>query len=372
MISNSVIQNTIDGIKVICHVDIYVMDIDAKIIAATCENGEIYESAVLTFIDSPADCQEVGGVQFVKVIDEDETEYVVIVKGDNENLYTVAKMAAFQIRNLIVAYKEKYDKDNFIKNLLLDNMLTVDMYNRAKKLHIEAQVRRVVFIIRTDSHAKTDPEDYLDNNELWIVRNLFATQHSKDFVTAVDERNIILVKELKEEDDGETLDRIANTILDMLNTEAMTNVNVSYGTIAEEIREISRSYREARLALEISSIFSEGKGVSSYDNLGLGRLIFQLPDNLCEMFVNEILRGHTIDDFDDELITTITKFFSNNLNISETSRQLFIHRNTLVYRLDKIQKMTGLDLRVFEDVVVFKVALMVSKYLKYVRSKEVN
>ena len=196
----------------------------------------------------------------------------------------------------------------------------------------------------------------------------FTTNRSKDFVTAVDERNIILVKEMQPNDDKDILDSIANMIMDMLNTEAMTNVHVAYGTVVEDIKDLSRSYREARVALEIRKIFYEDKGIVSYESLGIGRLIYQLPEQLCTMFVEEVLKGHSIDDFDDEMVTTITKFFNNNLNVSETARQLFIHRNTLVYRIDKIQKMTGLDLRIFDDVVVFKVALMVSKYLKYLEN----
>ena len=273
----------------------------------------------------------------------------------------VGKLAAFQVQNLLVAYKERFDKDNFIKNLLLDNLLLVDIYNRAKKLHIETSVKRVVFLIET-KHEK-------DVNALETVRSLFATR-TKDFITAVDEKNIILVKEVKPNETYEDLEKTANMILDMLNTEAMTKVHVSFGTIVGDIKEVSRSYKEAKMALDVGKIFYSGKNVIAYSNLGIGRLIYQLPLPLCRMFIKEIFENHSPDEFDEETLTTINKFFENSLNVSETSRQLYIHRNTLVYRLDKLQKSTGLDLRVFEDAITFKIALMVVKYMNYMENQD--
>jgi carbohydrate diacid regulator len=245
--------------------------------------------------------------------------------------------------------------------LLLDNLLLVDIYNRAKKLHIETNIKRVVFIIETQ-HEK-------DVNALETVRNLFAAK-TKDFVTAVDEKNIILVKEVRDGETYEELEKTANTILDMLNTEAMTQVHVAFGTIVGEIKEVSRSYKEAKMAMDVGKIFYSNKNVVAYSKLGIGRLIYQLPLPLCRMFIKEIFDGKSPDEFDEETLTTINKFFENSLNVSETSRQLYIHRNTLVYRLDKLQKSTGLDLRVFEDAITFKIALMVVKYMKYMENQD--
>ena len=260
-----------------------------------------------------------------------------------------------------MAYKERFDKDNFIKNLLLDNLLLVDIYNRAKKLHIETSVKRVVYIIETKYEK--------DANALETVRSLFAGK-TKDFITAVDEKNIILVKEVKQGETQEDLERTANVILDMLNTEAMTKVHVAFGTVVGEIKEVSRSYKEAKMALDVGKIFYSDKNVIAYSRLGIGRLIYQLPIPLCKMFIKEIFDGKSPDEFDDETLSTINKFFENSLNVSETSRQLYIHRNTLVYRLDKLQKSTGLDLRVFEDAITFKIALMVVKYMKYMENSD--
>ena len=359
MISNQILQNTLEGLKAITRIDLCIMDTEGKVLASTFTDAEQYEQAVITFVGSPADSQVIQGYQFFKVFDEHQLEYVLLANGGGEDVYMIGKLATFQIQNLLVAYKERFDKDNFIKNLLLDNLLLVDIYNRAKKLHIDTEVKRVVYIIET-KHEK-------DNNALETVRTIFAGK-TKDFITAVDEKNIILVKELKPGEGYEELDKTAKVILDMLNTEAMSSAHIAYGTIVNEIKEVSRSYKEAKMALDVGKIFFDERNVIAYSELGIGRLIYQLPIPLCKMFIREIFDGKSPDDFDEETLTTINKFFENNLNVSETSRQLYIHRNTLVYRLDKLQKSTGLDLRVFEDAITFQIALMVVKYMNYLES----
>ena len=359
MISNQILQTTLDGLKAITRIDLGICDTEGKVLASTFTDAEESESSILVFMNSPADSQVIQGYQFFKVFDGHQLEYTLLAKGASDDVYMVGKLAAFQIQNLLVAYKERFDKDNFIKNLLLDNLLLVDIYNRAKKLHIETDVKRVVFIIETHNEK--------DVNALETVRSLFASK-TKDFITAVDEKNIILVKEVRQGESYGELDKTANTILDMMNTEAMTKVRVSYGTVINDIKEVSRSYKEAKMALDVGRIFYANKNVIAYSNLGIGRLIYQLPIPLCKMFIREVFDGKSPDEFDEETLATINKFFENSLNVSETSRQLYIHRNTLVYRLDKLQKSTGLDLRIFEDAITFKIALMVAKYMKYMES----
>lgn len=361
MISNQILQTTIEGIKEISRVELCVADTDAKVVASTFQVGNEFNNAIAAFVNSEADSQAVQGHQFFKVYDDSQLELILIAQGTNEDVYMVGKMVAFQVQNLLVAYKERFDKDNFIKNLLLDNLLLVDIYNRAKKLHIQTDARRAVCIIETKNEK--------DSVALETVRTLFIGK-SKDFITAVDEKSIILVKELEEGQGNKELEKVANTIVDMLNTEAMVKANVAYGTIVNELKEVSRSYKEAKMALDVGKIFYSTKNVVAYNNLGIGRLIYQLPIPLCKMFIKEIFGGKSPDEFDEETLSTINKFFENSLNVSETSRQLYIHRNTLVYRLDKLQKSTGLDLRVFEDAITFKIALMVVKYMNYMENTE--
>ncbi len=356
MISNQILQTTVDGLKNITKMELGVIDTEGKILAATFKEPVEFKAAAANFTSSPADSQEIQGHQFFKVYDELQLEYIVVAQGGSENAYTVGKIASFQIQNLLVAYKERFDKDNFIKNLLLDNLLLVDIYNRSQKLRIETDARRIAIV----AEAVNDKE----NNSLEAVRSLFAGR-TKDFITAVDEDNIIVIRDMAQGEDYEDVARAANQIYDLFVAKGHKNLHVSYGTIVGEIREVSRSYKEAKMALDVGKIFFDERSVIAYSELGIGRLIYQLPIPLCKMFIKEIFDGKSPDDFDEETITTINKFFENSLNVSETSRQLYIHRNTLVYRLDKLQKTTGLDLRVFEDAITFKIALMVVKYMKY-------
>ena len=360
MISNQILQNTIEGLKGIARVELCVMDVDGKEVAATMDMGNCSKPAV-EFAASPADSQEIQGYQYFKIYDEQQLEYILVAGGTGEDVYMIGKMVAFQIQNLLVAYKERFDKDNFIKNLLLDNLLLVDIYSRSKKLHIQTDVPRVVMIVESAGGK--------DNNVLEIARTHFGS-NSKDFITAVDESNVIVVKEFSETDTGKEIEKAARALEITLLKEGIREVRIAYGTIVHEIKEVSRSYKEAKMALDVGKIFFDERDIIAYSELGIGRLIYQLPIPLCKMFIREIFGGKSPDDFDEETLTTIYKFFENSLNVSETSRQLFIHRNTLVYRLDKLQKSTGLDLRVFEDAITFKIALMVVKYMKYMETYE--
>lgn len=361
MISNQALQNTIDGLKTISRVELCVFGTDGEVLASTFASAEEHAEAVVLFISSPAESQTVAGAQFFKVFDNGLLEVVVLAKGDTESVYMVGKMTAFQIQSLIVAYKERFDRDNFIKNLLLDNMLQVDIRNFAKKLHIETEAKRVVLLIETQQER--------DFTVMETVYSLYAGANN-DFITAVDETSIIIVRELRKGDTYDTLTKLAEVLLDTLNTEAMARVSIAIGTIVNELRDVSRSYKEAKMALEVGKIFYSDRKVVAYSNLGIGRLVYQLPVQMCKVFIREIFNGNSPDDLDEETVVTINKFFENNLNVSETSRQLFIHRNTLVYRLDKLLRMTNLDIRQFDDAITFKMALMVVEYMKYMENND--
>ena len=361
MISNQILQNTLDGLKSISRVDFSVIDTDGKTVASTVDNEGDYVNAVVDFVKSPADSQEVSKYQFFKIYDEQAVEYVLVATGSGEDVYMVGKMATFQIQNLLVAYKERFDKDNFIKNLLLDNLLLVDIYSRSKKLHIRMEAPRSVMVV--------EAEEGKDINSVETVRNCLPAGN-KDFVTAVDENSVIIVKETAKESTKAEMEQTAKAIIAALEKEGASKVHVAYGSMVGELKEVSRSYKEAKMALDVGKIFFDERQVVAYSELGIGRLIYQLPIPLCKMFIREIFGTKSPDEFDEETIVTINKFFENSLNVSETSRQLFIHRNTLVYRLDKLQKSTGLDLRVFEDAITFKIAMMVAKYMKYMENFE--
>lgn len=328
-------------------------------VATTVDEIDISRDIIENFASSPADSQVVGGRHLLKILDDGEPAYILVAQGPSDDVYMVGKIAVSSIQNLIVAYKERFDRNNFFQNLLLDNLLLVDIYNRAQKLHIEVECPRIIYLIETKIEK--------DNSAMEMLKSLFSSQNG-DYITAVDEKNIILIKALEREDDLDTIEKTADMIVDMMNSEAMMNVRVAYGTVVSELREVSKSYKEATMAMDVGKIFYAEKCVISYAKLGIGRLIYQLPVNLCKIFIEEIFGDNVPYDMDEETLTTINKFFENNLNVSETSRQLFIHRNTLVYRIEKLQKSTGLDIRVFDDALTFKIALMVVNYMKYLES----
>lgn len=363
MISNQVLQNTIDELKSISNREMAVLDLDGHVTVRTFKGDSVDPTGVVMFASSGDDVASVSGFSVFKIKDEGRDEYILAVKGISPEDQIIGKMVKCQIEMLLTAYKERYDKDNFIKSLLMDNLMLVDIFGRAKKLHIEIEARRCVFIVERLEKNQDDATI--------SIKNVFAGS-TMDFVTAVDRKSIVVVKELSEADGYETLAATARKIQTALKSDIGEEARISYGTIVREIKEVSRSYKEAKMAQDVGRIFFEERTINAYTELGIGRIIYQLPPPLCKMFLKEIFGRSQPGDLDDETITTINKFFENSLNVSETSRQLYIHRNTMVYRLDKIQKLTGLDLRVFEDAITFKIALMVSKYMQYIEKIEYN
>ena len=359
MISNQILQSTIDGLKSITKRDLSVLEAEGSLLATTEDARSARDIAFSAeALEDGADGMIVKGHQLFRIMDGTELAYVVAVSGEGEDAYKVGKIAAFQLQGLLIAYKERYDKDNFVKNLLLDNLLLVDIYMRAKKLHIENNVARCVFLIESNNDRDTNA------SVIDVIRGIYPIKN-RDFITAVDENNIILVKDVSDDSSRTALEKTASTIGDMLSSEAMGRARIAMGSVVNDLRDISRSYKEAKIALEVGKIFYEEKNIINYNRLGIGRLIYQLPLPLCKMYIEEIFKDIRVEDFDEETLNTVNKFFENSLNISETSRQLYIHRNTLVYRLDKLPKNTGLDVRTFDDAITFKIALMVAKYMNY-------
>lgn len=359
MISNQIIQACLDDLKAITRVDLGVYDLNGDEIAATVNAQKPEEGVISAFVESAADSQIIGNFHLLKVKDQEETAYVLVALGFGEDVYMIGRIAVVELQRLIVAYKERFDRNNFFQNLLLDNMLLVDVYNRAKKLHIDTNIPRVVYLIETDEESDSAVNE--------VLKNMFTVQNG-DYLTSVDEDHIILIKSFEPDIDLEKMMQVACTIEDMINTEIMVNVRVAIGTMVRELKDVSKSYKEAKMALNVGKIFYSENNINAYASLGIGRLIYQLPVNLCKMFIEEIFGDNTLDDLDEETLYTINKFFENNLNVSETSRQLFLHRNTLVYRIEKLQKSIGLDIRTFDDALTFKIALMVVNYMKYLEN----
>lgn len=327
MITAQVIQSCLDDLKTITKVDLAVVDVEGVMVAKNSDRFEQNVEFVTEFAASPAGSQVLQGCQYLKIYDEEDPVYVLLC-GDSSEEYMIGKIAVSNIQNLITAYKERFDRNNFFQNLILDNLLLVDIYNRAKKLHIEIQKPRVVLLLEIPAGK--------ENYAMEFLKSMFSAQ-SGDYVTAVDENTLIVIKQVEAKDSYAEVVEVAETTVAMMNTEAMINVRVAYGTIVEELKDVSKSYKEAKMALDVGKIFYAEKTVTAYSTLGIGRLIYQLPINLCEMFIEEIFGGKVPEELDEETLTTINTFLENNLNVSETSRQLYVHRNTLLYRLEKLE-----------------------------------
>ena len=352
--SNRLFQGVIHQMKDAIDKTFGVID-ESSVIIACSELGRIGEPMEAMPQVSTADVFTDNGYTFKTLGNNQGAEYTVFVEGDDIIASKYAAVLAIAFANIKFYYDEKYDRSNFIKNIILDNILPGDIYLKARELYFNSDVMRTVILIRS-----------LDNNDVSVydvIQNLFPDK-SKDFVININETDIVLVKETKAEIEPKHIENLASTIADTLSGEFYTHVVVGIGTTVDNLKDLARSFKEAQTALEVGKVFDTEKTIVAYDNLGIARLIYQLPTTLCETFLREIFKRGSIDSLDQETLFTIQRFFENNLNVSETSRKLFVHRNTLVYRLEKIKKITGLDLREFDHAIVFKIALMVNRYLK--------
>jgi len=296
-----------------------------------------------------------NGYTFKPISATQGSEYMVFVEGEEIISSKYAGVLSVAFANIKFYYDEKYDRANFIKNILLDNILPGDIYLKARELYFNSDVSRTVILVRTPEPNDVSVYD--------ILQNLFPDK-SKDFIININENDIAIVKETQNGIGSKDMESLASTISDTISGEFFVHVVIAVGTTVDNLKDLARSFKDAQVALEVGKVFDAEKTIISYDNLGIARLIYQLPTTLCETFLHEVFKRGSIDSLDHETLYTIQRFFENNLNVSETSRKLFVHRNTLVYRLEKIKKITGLDLREFDHAIVFKIALMVNKYLK--------
>ena len=350
------LQKCMEDWKQISGLDFCLLSENNSVFVATGERRIPSAGKLEDFRNGDALCTANASCCLYKVMDRDELLYILIVWGSGESTSTIGELAVCQIRSLIEAYSEKNDKNALMQKLLLGSYSEVEAFNRAKKLHISSSCQRAVFLVETRQAG--------DEHALTMIRNIFSAR-THDFITSVDDKGIIIVRELVSTETYENLEATAHMLVDMLGAEAMTQAWVAYSNVANGLRDLANAYKEARMALEIGKIFYSERNVFGYRKLGIGRLIYQLPEEVCEMFIEEIFDGESLDAIDGETLNIIRTFFENNLNLSETSRQLYVHRNTLVYRFEKIQKRFGLDLRSFEDALTFKIAMLVSGYLRY-------
>ncbi|MGN0178404.1 MAG: PucR family transcriptional regulator [Monoglobaceae bacterium] len=352
---NRLFQNTLTQLKKDIKRVMGVIDDSETVIACSDELriGNTMDN-IFTVFDSSGEIRCIGGYTYKKIETFNKMEYLVFCEGDDEIAVNACALMGVHFLTLKQYYDEKYDKNSFVKNIILDNIMPGDVVFRTRELHLTTEAKRVVYLVRINNAV--------ENSAIDVLQNLFPDK-KRDFVIRIDDHDIVVIKEFDDDVAKEKTIQLGQVIYDTLSSEEMVSISVGISTIVDTIQELAQAYRESRIALEVGKVFDTEKNIISYDNLGIGRLIYQLPTTLCELFLNEVFKKESINVLDSETIYTIQKFFENNLNVSETSRKLFVHRNTLVYRLDKIKKLTGLDLREFDDAIIFKVAMMVNKYL---------
>ena len=353
--ANRVFQNVVYQMKDAVDRVVGVIDETGTVISCS-ELGQIGEvrEGVATVRQTAGDAFVRDGYAYHQFSNAKHNDYAVFVEGTDTTAEQFAAMLSISLQSIKQYHDEKFDKTNFIKNVVLDNILPGDIYAKARELHFVSDVQRVVLLIRVTSGNDISAYD--------VVSGLFPDKQ-KDFVFNISETDTVLVKEIKRGIDQHDIEKLAASIVDTLNGEHYIKAVVGIGTPIANVKDLAQSFKEAQIAMEVGKVFDTEQAIVSYDHLGIARLIYQLPTTLCEMFLKEVFKQGSIESLDAETLFTIQRFFENNLNVSETSRGLFVHRNTLVYRLEKIKKLTGLDLREFDDAIVFKVALMVKKYL---------
>ena len=355
--SNSVFQSVIVQLKEVSDRVYGVMDAEGAVIFCTDANliGERWTEVAIRLADSLDSLLVADNKCFKAIVNNaNALEYAVFCNGSDEAAKSSCQIAYIALNNAKTFYEEKHDRGTFVKNIIMDNILPGDIYIRAKELHFATEAPRAVFLVRQENRAEVAAVD--------VLSGLFPDK-AQDFVLSINETDIAVVKQISENTTADDLRKIARSMANTLKAELFVKTTIGFGTVAEHLRSLADSYKEAQTAIDVGKVFDTEKSIINYENLGIGRLIYQLPTTLCDIFLSEVFKKNTIDSLDQETLFTINKFFENNLNVSETSRKLFVHRNTLVYRLEKIKKLTGLDLRQFDHAIVFKVALMVRKYL---------
>ena len=355
--ANSVFQNVILQLRDITEHTFGVIDSDGYVVSCTDVSllGECWQDVARRVANAGEGIFTFGQRTFKAIVSgSNYFEYAVFCSGTDEAAKICCAMAYIALNDAKVFYEEKHDRGTFVKNIILDNILPGDIYVRAKELHFATDAPRAVFLVRQTGHADVATVD--------VLSNLFPDR-GQDFVLSVNESDVAVIKQITYFTTPEDLEKIAQSIETTLKNELYVRPVIGYGTVSEHLRTLADSYKEAQTAIDVGKVFDSDRSIINYENLGIGRLIYQLPTTLCEIFLSEVFKKNSIDSLDAETLFTINKFFENNLNVSETSRKLFVHRNTLVYRLEKIKKLTGLDLREFDHAIVFKVALMVRQYL---------
>lgn len=358
-ISEKKLKSVLEEIKEISKMDFLLYSVNGEMLAGTSSN-EKFGDSVSMFAFSLAETQVVRGWIFFRVELHGQTEYILLCSrgSENDSSYVIGRMAVCQIRNFFLSMQEPENKISVLRQIINGEIAGDKLAEKCHQLQLKPQ-KCMLYVIQ----YKRGKDEILTET----LKNLFVSSYM-DFVVEMDDNRTVLIKNTKDIV-HENFEQYAKTIVDNLQTEAMINVWVGYGEAVDSFEKMGTAYRNACTALKVGMVFYMTEKVFCFRQLGIGRLIYELPMDQCEMFLEEVLGDNKDINFDEETLTTINQLFDNNLNISETARQLYIHRNTLVYRLERIEKKLGLDIRSFEDAMLFKIAMMVRIHLNELRKE---
>ncbi len=360
MYNTRLIQSSLEDLKNITKADFYLCDSKKEVLVSTFEKLDLDEKEISLFVEGDADRQNIRQYNFVKIRKNDKETYTLITYLANGDSYMIGRIAASEVTHLMSIQTPKITKEDFYKDLIRGNVLFNEIRARSQALHINTEALRRVMAISL--HGE-------DTEELFpicleIIKNIYPDK-KEDYVLNVDDNVILLIKEFSDGSEDEA-NECARQIVSTINTELMTGAKVTYGCLVTELKDLSESYKQASMAMEVVKIFYDDRDIASYTSLGIGRLIHQLPRQLCEMFLKEVFGENDKDLLTNEQVNIIEKFFDNNLNVSETARSLDIKRTTLIYKIEKINEILKLDINKFEDAMTLKIAMMVAKYTSYI------
>ena len=353
--SNRLFQTLLHQMKDVVGRTIGVIDENGIVIACS-ELSKIGESKqrIREELSYSQDAVIYEGYTYRFVNSAGKNDCICFVEGGDSHSDNMAQLLSIFLGNMKNLYDEKYDKGSFIKSIILDNILPSDIYIKSNELHFSNDESRVVFVVKFQNLSDTPPYEIIEQ---------MVEGGDKSYVINISEQDVVIVREVDSDCEPEEMEAYARELITAISKNHGLKALVGISSVVDNLKDLARAYKEARIAFEVGKVFDIERPVISYENLGIGRLIYQLPTTLCEMFLSEVFKKGSLESLDRETLMTVQSFFENNLNVSETSRKLFVHRNTLVYRLEKIRKLSGLDLREFDHAVTFKVALMVKKYL---------
>ncbi len=254
---------------------------------------------------------------------------------------------SLRLRELLLSVKDHTRRDLFWQNLLLGQMSREEILLLSHRLHIDMSARWVLFLVA-----------FLQDMGEMGQSVLMTYVGSRDKLVKLDDRHAVIIK--KEGKKPLDIRQIAENLSDTLQAEAMVMVKVIYDRPVSDLNALPESLKHCEAALRISGLLYGESRVVSYDELSFEKLLFSVPKETAEEFLRERAPDFDVTMLDNEMMSTITTLFRNELNLGDTAKELFIHRNTLVYRLEKFEKQTGLDLKRFDDAVVCRVALILS------------